>query len=89
MKVTTDVSKLEAALQENENDAKQMDITQYLIYMSKKACNYKLIIEAIQRCCENVDVDFYPVNAQFIGAVWFETRDNCINEKKIRNKVQI
>lgn len=69
MNVTTDVAKLEDALRETENVSDQMDITQYLIYMSKKACNYKLIMEAIQRCCENVDVDFYPVNTRLISLI--------------------
>lgn len=61
MNVTTDVPKLGAALQINEN-IQDMDIVQYLTYVSKQACNYKRTMAAIKQCCENVNVDFYLVN---------------------------
>lgn len=61
MNVTTDKAQLEEALRVNEYGVEQMDITQYLVYMAKLNCNYKLIMASIERCCKDVYVEFYPV----------------------------
>lgn len=62
MNVTTDIPKLKDALRVDEREVEQMDITQYLMHMAKLGCNYKLIMTSIEQCCEDVCVDFYPVN---------------------------
>lgn len=39
-----------------------MNIPQYLLYMSKRDCNFKKLIDAIKSCCdEPLDVQYYPV----------------------------
>lgn len=43
-------------------DTGKMNIPQYLLYMSKRDCNFRKLIEAIQSCCdEPLDVQYYPV----------------------------
>ncbi|KFB39207.1 hypothetical protein ZHAS_00006547 [Anopheles sinensis] len=43
-------------------DTSKMNIPQYLLYMSKRDCNYKKLIEAIKSCCdeETLDVQYFP-----------------------------
>lgn len=44
-------------------DTGKMNIPQYLLYMSKRDCNFRKLIEAIKSCCdEPLDVQYYPLD---------------------------
>lgn len=44
-------------------DTSKMNIPQYLLYMSKRDCNFRKLIDTINSCCEEtLDVQYYPVN---------------------------
>lgn len=44
-------------------DTSKMNIPQYLLYMSKRDCNFKKLIDAIKSCCdEPLDVQYYPLD---------------------------
>ncbi|XP_058445729.1 uncharacterized protein LOC131426946 [Malaya genurostris] len=44
-------------------DTSKMSIPQYLMYMSKRDCNIKKLIETIKSCCEEpLDVHYYPLD---------------------------
>ncbi|XP_062545398.1 uncharacterized protein LOC134211977 [Armigeres subalbatus] len=44
-------------------DTSKMNIPQYLLYMSKRDCNFRKLIEAIKSCCdEPLDVQYYPLD---------------------------
>lgn len=47
----------------NTVDMSKMSIPQYLLYMSKRDCNFKKLIEAIKSCCdESLEVQYYPLD---------------------------
>lgn len=44
-------------------DTSKMNIPQYLLYMSKRDCNFRKLIEAIKSCSEEtLDVQYYPLD---------------------------
>lgn len=44
-------------------DTSKMNIPQYLLYMSKRDCNFRKLIEMIKSCCEEtLDVQYYPLD---------------------------
>ncbi|XP_055592970.1 uncharacterized protein LOC129744474 [Uranotaenia lowii] len=44
-------------------DTSKMNIPQYLLYMSKRDCNFRKLIDAIKSCCEDpLDVQYYPLD---------------------------
>ncbi|XP_055643269.1 uncharacterized protein LOC129779673 isoform X2 [Toxorhynchites rutilus septentrionalis] len=44
-------------------DTSKMSIPQYLLYMSKRDCDYKKLIDAIKSCCDDpLDVQYYPLD---------------------------
>lgn len=44
-------------------DTSKMNIPQYLLYMSKRDCNFKKLIDTIKSCCEEtLDVQYYPLD---------------------------
>ncbi|XP_058820134.1 uncharacterized protein LOC131682571 isoform X2 [Topomyia yanbarensis] len=44
-------------------DTSKMSIPMYLLYMSKRDCNIKKLIETIKSCCEEpLDVHYYPLD---------------------------
>lgn len=60
--VLPNVRVLQKALRDGENEVSRMNIPEYLVYASKRNCNYKAIINAIEQSCDDVDVEFYLVN---------------------------
>uniref|UniRef100_A0A182MKP0 Uncharacterized protein n=1 Tax=Anopheles culicifacies TaxID=139723 RepID=A0A182MKP0_9DIPT len=47
-----------------EIDTSKMTIPQYLLYMSKRDCNYKKLIDAIKSSCDDelLDIQYYPLH---------------------------
>lgn len=44
-------------------DTSKMNIPQYLLYMSKRDCNFRKLIDTINSCCEEtLDVQYYPLD---------------------------
>uniref|UniRef100_A0A1Q3F9V6 Uncharacterized protein n=1 Tax=Culex tarsalis TaxID=7177 RepID=A0A1Q3F9V6_CULTA len=44
-------------------DTSKMNIPQYLLYMSKRDCNFRKLIDTIKSCCEEtLDVQYYPLD---------------------------
>lgn len=64
--VLPDLRTLQKALRDDECKVSQMNIPEYLVYASKRYCNYKAIIAAIQKSCDDVDVKFFSVNFHVI-----------------------
>lgn len=46
----------------DESKVSQMQLPEYLEYASKRYCNYNTIITAIEQSCDDVDVQYFPVN---------------------------
>lgn len=46
----------------HESHISQMNIPEYLVYASKRCCNYKAIVTAIEQSCDDVDVKYQSVN---------------------------
>lgn len=59
--VCPNVRTLQTVLCEGDETIMQMNIPEYLIYASKRYCNYKAIVAAIEQSCDDVDVKFYLV----------------------------
>lgn len=56
------VRTLQKILHEGDEQILQLNIPEYLVYASKRYCNYKAIVAAIEQSCDDVDVKFYLVN---------------------------
>lgn len=52
---------LQKALRNGEGKVAQMNIPEYLVHASKRYCNYKAIVAAIEQSCDDVDVKCYLV----------------------------
>lgn len=52
---------LQKVLREGDGQTLQLNIPEYLVYASKRYCNYKAIVTAIEQSCDDVDVKFYLV----------------------------
>lgn len=49
-----------------DEETTTMSVPEYLLYISKRNCNYKKLVEIIrQACLEPVDIHFYPVSFLF------------------------
>lgn len=59
--VLPDLRILQKALRDDEGNISQMNIPEYLVYASKRYCNYKAIIAAIEQSCDDVDVKYFTV----------------------------
>lgn len=53
---------LQKALCDIDVNILQLNIPEYLVYASKRYCNYKAIVAAIEQSCDDVDVKFYTVS---------------------------
>lgn len=62
MHVLPNVRILQNLLSGDESAVARMNIPEYLVYASKRHCNYKAIVTAIQQACDDVDIKFYMVN---------------------------
>lgn len=56
---------LQKILHEGDEQILQLNIPEYLVYASKRYCNYKAIVAAIEQSCDDVDVKFYLVSHSF------------------------
>lgn len=63
--VCPNVRTLQKILHEGDEQILQLNIPEYLVYASKRYCNYKAIVAAIEQSCDDVDVKFYSVNSFF------------------------
>lgn len=52
---------LQKVLSEGDGRTLQLNVPEYLVYASKRYCNYKAIVAAIEQSCDDVDVKFYLV----------------------------
>lgn len=59
--VLPDLRILQKALRNGEGKVAQMNIPDYLVHASKRYCNYKAIVTAIEQSCDDVDVKCYLV----------------------------
>lgn len=59
------VRALQQALRDEECNLSQMNIPEYLVYASKRYCNYKAIVAAIEQSTNDVDVKFFAVIMKF------------------------
>ncbi|XP_031623287.1 probable cyclin-dependent serine/threonine-protein kinase DDB_G0292550 [Contarinia nasturtii] len=64
--VLPDLRALQKALHDDdEGKVSQMNIPEYLEYTSKRYCNYKAIIAAIEQSCDDVDVKYFALPEAF------------------------
>lgn len=59
------VRALQQALRDDECNLSHMNIPEYLVYASKRYCNYKAILAAIEQSTNDVDVKFFAVIMKF------------------------
>lgn len=59
--VMPNVRALQQALRDEECNLSHMNIPEYLVYASKRYCNYKAIVAAIEQSTNDVDVKFFAV----------------------------
>lgn len=62
---------LQKALHDGDGQILQSNIPEYLVYASKRYCNYKAIVSAIEQSCDDIDVKFYMVNLVWIFPLTF------------------
>ncbi|XP_055295896.1 putative uncharacterized protein DDB_G0289263 [Sitodiplosis mosellana] len=72
--VLPDLRVLQKALRDDEGKVSQMNIPEYLVYASKRYCNYKAIIAAIQQACDDVDVKYFSPAEDVIETVHIPVR---------------
>lgn len=69
-------------MKDDENEVLSMNIPEYLIYASKRNCNYKAIVAAIEQSCSGVYVHFFQVslfqNIPIMTAIKTYSKLNCI-----------
>lgn len=63
--VMPNVRALQQALRDDECNLSHMNIPEYLVYASKRYCNYKAIVAAIEQSTNDVDVKFFAVIMKF------------------------
>lgn len=63
--VMPNVRALQHALRDDECNLSHMNIPEYLVYASKRYCNYKAIVAAIEQSTNDVDVKFFAVIMKF------------------------
>lgn len=63
-----------------EEDTATMSVPEYLLYKSKRNCNYKKLIELIKTASqEPIDIHFYPVNTHLLIDLHLLQRDFTYN----------